>query len=240
LKWLAGANGSLGRPRAELALLVLASLCVVLALAIAVSDARAMAPAGWRTFVLMLSVAAGGTVLAAAMAVTAALRRGGRTGGSADDIVELRKNLLTAESIIKAEPQVLVFWEQGQGVRVMVHTLAGVAGLPAARRALKFGTWPTPHRLASPGKGLVAIGRRQAVQPAPEGRRRLRGGRRAGWRQTILWLRGTAASAIYRDPDQHRLLVRNTHLAGRCSTRCRCRCGSAARTAPSSGSTRPT
>ena len=39
-------------------------------------------------------------------------------------------NLLTAEAIIKAEPQVLVFWEQGQGVRVMAHTLGGVAGLP--------------------------------------------------------------------------------------------------------------
>ncbi len=34
--WLAGANGSLGRPRGELALLLLASLFVVFALVIAV------------------------------------------------------------------------------------------------------------------------------------------------------------------------------------------------------------
>ena len=50
--------------------------------------------------------------------------------GDAEETAELRKNLLTAEAIIKAEPQVLVFWEQGQGVRVMAHTLAGIAGLP--------------------------------------------------------------------------------------------------------------
>ena len=56
--------------------------------------------------------------------------------------VELRKNLLTVESIIKAEPQVLVFWEQGQGVRVMVHTLSGIAGLPGSSMPslLKFGS----------------------------------------------------------------------------------------------------
>ena len=35
-----------------------------------------------------------------------------------------------AEAVIKAEPQVLVFWDQGQGVRVMTHTLAGIGGLP--------------------------------------------------------------------------------------------------------------
>ena len=36
--------------------------------------------------------------------------------GARQETAELRKNLLTAEAIIKAEPQVLVFWEQGQGV----------------------------------------------------------------------------------------------------------------------------
>jgi signal transduction histidine kinase len=216
LKWLAGANGSLGRPRAELALLVLASLCVVLALAIAVSDARAMAPAGWRTFVLMLSVAAGGTVLAAAMAVTAALRRGGRTGSSADDVVELRKNLLTAESIIKAEPQVLVFWEQGQGVRVMVHTLAGVAGLPVRHaELLKFGTWLDAASARELKRGLDALfadGRpfSQLLKTAAGGYVEA-DGRAAGGR-AILRLREVTGRKrdLSRILDQHRLLVRNT------------------------------
>ncbi len=76
--WLAGANGSFGRPRGEVALLLLASLFVVLALIIVVAIGPATALAGWRTaFILVLSVAAGGTVLAAAMAVAAMLRHGG-------------------------------------------------------------------------------------------------------------------------------------------------------------------
>ena len=35
-----------------------------------------------------------------------------------------------------------MFWEQGQGVRVMAHTLGRVAGLPQQHaELLKFGTW---------------------------------------------------------------------------------------------------
>src|SRR5688572_520741 len=76
--WLAGANGSLSRPRAELALLVLASSLAVLALGIAVTYGPALAPAEWRaTLILVLSAASGGTLLAAAMGVMAALRRDG-------------------------------------------------------------------------------------------------------------------------------------------------------------------
>src|SRR5262245_36389914 len=140
---VAGANGSLGRPRAELALLLLASLLVVLALGIAVTYGPAMAPEAWRaTLILVLSAAAGGTLLAAAMSAVALLRRDGRLRHPHDEMAELRKNLLAAESIIKAEPQALVLWEQGRAVRVMVHTLAGIAGLPTGHaELLTFGAW---------------------------------------------------------------------------------------------------
>ncbi len=54
----------LGRPGGELALLLLASLFAVFALVIAVSAGPAMTSAAWQTaFILVLSVAAGGTVL---------------------------------------------------------------------------------------------------------------------------------------------------------------------------------
>src|SRR5262245_25884695 len=116
--WLAGANGSLGRPRGEVALLLLASLCIVLALVIVVAAGPA-ALSNWRTtFTLALSVAAGGSVLATAMALATMTRNTSRGRATPEEIDELRKTLLTAESIIKAEPQVLVFWEHGQGVRV--------------------------------------------------------------------------------------------------------------------------
>ena len=43
---------------------------------------------------------------------TAAARRS--TGARQDDVAELRRNLAAAEAILKAEPQVLVYWQQGR------------------------------------------------------------------------------------------------------------------------------
>src|SRR5262245_58217489 len=156
--WVAGANGSLGRPRAELALLLLASSLVVLALGIAVTHGPALAPPEWRAaLVLVLSAAAGGTLLAAAMSIMSTLRRDG-PHRPRDEIAELRKNLLTAEAIIKAEPQVLVLWEQGQRVRVVVHTLGGIPGLPVRHAdLLKFGTWLDAASTPALKEGLDAL-----------------------------------------------------------------------------------
>jgi signal transduction histidine kinase len=55
---------------------------------------------------------------------------------------QLRRNLAAAEAIIRAEPQVLIFWEQGQAVRIASHTLTGIAGLPERQAdILRFGQW---------------------------------------------------------------------------------------------------
>jgi signal transduction histidine kinase len=215
--WLAGANGSLGRPRAGVALLLLASLFVVLALIIVVVLGPEAALAGWRTtFVLVLSVAAGGTVLAAAMAAVTVLRGRGNAPHSREEVAELRKNLLTAESIIKAEPQVLVFWEQGQGVRVMAHTLAGVAGLPVRHSdLLKFGAWLDAASSRELKRGLDALfadGRpfSQLLKTGAGGYVEADG--RASGGRAILRLRDVTGRKrdLSRILDQHRLLVRNT------------------------------
>lgn len=56
--------------------------------------------------------------------------------------LQLRRNLAAADAIIRAEPQVLIFWEQGQAVRIVAHTLSGVAGLPESNtEILRFGHW---------------------------------------------------------------------------------------------------
>ena len=56
--------------------------------------------------------------------------------------LQLRRNLAAADAIIRAEPQVLIFWEQGQAVRIVAHTLSGVAGLPDSNtEILRFGHW---------------------------------------------------------------------------------------------------
>jgi signal transduction histidine kinase len=56
--------------------------------------------------------------------------------------LQLRRNLAAADAIIRAEPQVLIFWEQGQAVRIVAQTLASVPGLPESNtEILRFGHW---------------------------------------------------------------------------------------------------
>src|SRR5262245_23671679 len=217
--WVAGANGSLRRPRAELALLLLASSLVVVALGIAVTQTQgaAAAPPEWRaTLILLLSAAAGGTLLAAAMSVMALLRRDGRWRHPRDELAELRRNLLTAESIIKAEPQALVLWEQGQRVRVMMHTLAGIAGLPARHSdLLRFGAWldtSSSQALKAGLDALFADGRpfSQLLKTASGGYVEADG--RATGGRAILRLREVTGRKrdLSRILDHHRMLVRST------------------------------
>ena len=215
--WVAGANASLGRPRAELALLLLASTLVVLALGIAVTHGPTLAPPEWRAaLVLVLSAAAGGTLLAATMSIVSTLRRDVRAYRPRDEVAELRRNLLTAEAIIKAEPQVLVLWEQGQRVRVVVHTLGGIPGLPVRHTdLLKFGTWLDTASTPSLKEGLDALfadGRpfSQLLKTTAGGYVEADG--RATGGRAILRLREVTGRKrdLSRILDQYRMLARST------------------------------
>src|SRR6185369_12393881 len=108
---------------------------------------------------LLLVVLATGTAgLAGLTAYRLIRQRAGAGGSDAQEMAELRRNLLTAEAIIKAEPQVLVFWEQGQGVRVMAHTLSAVPGLPQHdAELLRFGQWLDLASAQELKKGLDAL-----------------------------------------------------------------------------------
>lgn len=58
------------------------------------------------------------------------------------EATELRRNVLTAEAIYRAEPQVLIFWDHESGMRLVTHTLDDMAGLPKDLKTLtKFGAW---------------------------------------------------------------------------------------------------
>jgi signal transduction histidine kinase len=216
--WGASTNGSSGEPRRELAFLLVASLVVVAALVAAIADDRTLALTAPQTrTILLLSTGLGGALLVAARLHWAS-RRGTRS--QSDEAVELRKNLLTAEAIIKAEPQVLVFWEQGRGVRVMVHTLTGISGLPQDNtELLKFGRWLDLDAAQELKKGLdqlFADGRpfSQLLKTANGGVVEA-DGRAAGGR-AILRLRDVTGRKrdLAQILDQHRQLVRDT-LAGR-------------------------
>ena len=202
-------------------MLLLASLVVVAALVIAVADGGSLPLAGLKPrTILVLSIAAGAAALAGAMFMRRLSRHSGLQSSAVDEIGELRRNLLTAEAIIKAEPQVLVFWEQGQGVRVMTHTLIGITGLPEDHaELLKFGRWLDVASAPELKKGLDSLfadGRpftlllKTAAGGHVEADGRATGGR------AILRLREVAGRKrdLARILEQHRLLVRDT-LAGR-------------------------
>lgn len=72
--------------------------------------------------------------------MTSSARREARDAKA--EVQQLRRNLASADAIIRAEPQVLIFWEQGQAVRIVAHTLNGIAGLPEHQgEILRFGQW---------------------------------------------------------------------------------------------------
>lgn len=63
---------------------------------------------------------------------------------------QLRRNLASADAIIRAEPQILIFWEQGQAVRIVAHTLTTVPGVPDRHAdILRFGQWLEPRSAQS-------------------------------------------------------------------------------------------
>ena len=202
-------------------MLLLASLVVVAALVVAVADGGSIPLAGLQPrIILVLSIAAGAAALAGAMLMRRFSRQTGAHGSGVDEIAELRRNLLTTEAIIKAEPQVLVFWDQGQGVRVMTHTLAGIGGLPEDEaELLKFGRWldvASAQELKKGLDGLFAEGRPFTLLLKTVAGGHIEADGRATGGRAILRLREVAGRKrdLAKILEQHRLLVRDT-LAGR-------------------------
>jgi signal transduction histidine kinase len=213
-------RGSASRSRGTMALLLLASVLVVATLLVAVVDGGTLPLSASAHSVLLISLASGAALLAVATVYRMLRARGGPADARAQEVAELRKSLLTAEAIINAEPQVLVFWEQGQGVRLMAHTLTGIAGLPRPNaELLRFGQWLDPassQELKARLDALFLDGRPfTSLLKTKAGGHVEADGRAAGGR-AILRLREAAGRKreLSRILDQHRQLVRDT-VAGR-------------------------
>ena len=201
-------------------LLGLIGSLAVAALVVAVLDGASLPAASPARAGLLVALTAGGAALALFTAYRGLRARTGAGRSTGDEVAELRKSLLTAEAIIKAEPQVLVFWEQGLGVHVMTHTLATIAGLPPQHaELLRFGRWLDLASAQELKRGLDALfadGRPfSSLLKTSAGGHVEADGRAAGGR-AILRLRDVAGRKrdLARILDQHRQLVRDT-LAGR-------------------------
>ena len=132
--------------RRELLGLLLASLACVVVLTIAIVERPSLSIGGiaaQHLLVVVLVAGIAGGAVALVLIMTARARRVMRQ--AREETAHLKRGLMTAEAIFKAEPQVLFFWEHGEGLRVMTHTLNSVAGLPHDQAdLLKFGTWLEP------------------------------------------------------------------------------------------------
>ncbi|MBS0241892.1 MAG: PAS-domain containing protein [Proteobacteria bacterium] len=206
--------------RAELLLLLVASIACAIVLTASVAERSLIGIAGNKlAHVLALAVTSGAMAVALGLLwrSTHVARRLGRRRD--DETAELRRRLAAAEAILKAEPQVLVHWQHGQGVRVAVNTLTTVPGLPDEEsQLLKFGQWLEPegaHDLKAGLDTLFAVGRpfnlllRTIAGGHVEADGRVSGGR------AILRLRDVAGSRrdLARIMDQHRQLARDISLS---------------------------
>jgi PAS domain-containing protein len=129
--------------KVELGMLLAASISCVAMLTIGVAatkDRVAAAPQASHLFVAALII--GGISLSFALLGYSLYATRKKLRTSLADAKTLRLNLATAESLVKAEPQTLIYWEHGHGLRVVAQTLTGVPGLPADQtELLRFGVW---------------------------------------------------------------------------------------------------
>ncbi len=127
----------------ELIALLLASISFVCILTVSLSHGRQTDLIGFELRHLVLLALVLGASIVAFGVVWYTTHRAMRVMDRArQETARLRQGLLLAEAIIKTEPQVVVCWEAGQSLRVVTHTLASVAGVPADHKELlRFGGW---------------------------------------------------------------------------------------------------
>jgi hypothetical protein len=128
---LTNTQGRFETMRRDLVLILLASLAVAVVLTIVLADGSALTQTGFAARDLLAA-----TILVAAACGTAGVvwyrlaTTRSSLSRSREEAQTLRRSLLMNEAIIKAEPQVLIYWEQGQGLSIVAATLTTVAGLP--------------------------------------------------------------------------------------------------------------
>ncbi|MEM7777018.1 MAG: ATP-binding protein [Pseudomonadota bacterium] len=130
-----------GETRTELVALLLASVACVVVLVVSIVEARS---AGGGTEIPLAIIAIGVAAVAlSGLIAFVIVRRSARLAAHASADAELlRTELFMAQSVFEAEPQILVFWEQDHGLRLVTHTLNTVAGVPSDQPTLlRFGRW---------------------------------------------------------------------------------------------------
>ncbi len=209
-------SGRRSTTKLQLALLLVAAMaCVAAMLAIFVGGSR-LEPGALN----MRQLAAGGLVAGAIFIAgliiwhMANVARKETRKAKAES-QQLRRNLASAEAIIRAEPQVLIFWEQGEAVRIVSHTLTGIRGLPEQHaEILRFGQWlaaDSADALKTSLDKLFANGRSfSLIMKTNAGDRLEAEGRAAGGRAVLRFKDvSTYKAEIARIDEHHTALARD-------------------------------
>ncbi len=130
------------------------------------------------------------------------------------ETLELRKSLRAADAILRAEPQVLLYWDDGAAAILMVNNLEGVAGLPRdVDGYVRFGSWleaESSRELTAGLDKLFLDGSAFNVLIKTRSGGHLEADGRAAGGRAILKLRDVAGQKrdLARVVDQHRRLAR--------------------------------
>ena len=130
--------------RNELVMLLLASLAIVASLTVAVTRKGAQSISVGLEFeqLLLIGAISIGALLASLLVWRSVRLARVLSKRARDENAKLRRSLAMAESIIRAEPQILLYWDNEHPARIVSYTLANVVGLPNRREdVLRFGQW---------------------------------------------------------------------------------------------------
>ncbi|MGI9525207.1 MAG: PAS-domain containing protein [Hyphomicrobiaceae bacterium] len=150
--------------RREFIALLVGSLVFAAVLLISLGEWQAPTVFGYAPSALLLFAVLASSLLGViALAAFLATRSFRLVRAAREEISSLKLNLQTAEAIFRTEPQVLIFWDQVEGLQVVTHTLTTIEGLPQKEgQLLRFGSWldqASAHSLKDGLDHLFADGR---------------------------------------------------------------------------------
>ena len=204
------------RARRQMLLLLAASFACVLFLTATVTDGAAPVGAGLVLNHVILFVFMAAAVAAAGAFMWHVTARAARTVSDVEgEMKELRRTLIATEAIIKAEQQVLVFWDQGLPPRIVAHNLTTISGLPQGHpEVLRFGEWLEPKAAAELKTCLDALfaqGRAFNLLLKPSSGGHVEADGRAAGGRAVLRVRDVAGHKrdLMKILDQHHALSRD-------------------------------
>lgn len=133
------------RPRELLALGIASLACVLVVAAGVISGGVPTLSFGEMKPLAAIGFIIGAVLFIAALLSLTVVRAKREEKRALAEAGELKRSLAATDSIIRAEPQVLLFWEQDSPLRVAAFSLSGIPGLPTTPEAfLRFGQWLEP------------------------------------------------------------------------------------------------